>query len=303
MDELGHNCLKEGAKASQAKTIFHEHLDIDDLEKKIIAQRAADPHNSILVVTESLFSMDSDCPDLGRIQRLCKQHNATLLVDAAHDMFCTGHRGRGYASDFIKDFSNVVIIGSGSKSLSSNFGYMVCSNPDIIEMVKASCPSHLNSDVLPPAAAAHVAHNIRVMASQLGFEKREQLNKNSVYITEQLIKNGFECVGFPSPIVIVLIGSELMSRCIANTMYFHGVAVNSVEYPAVKTGESRLRLQIQANHTKEHLDQFVKSLNEVIPICQHYLETDRSALFVQDQLLKQILTDNEVNEKTQQGKL
>ena len=73
MDALGHNCLKEGTKASKAKAYFHRHLDIDHLEEILVKQRKENPTKSILVVTESLFSMDSDCPDLDRIQKLSKK--------------------------------------------------------------------------------------------------------------------------------------------------------------------------------------------------------------------------------------
>lgn len=288
MDSLGHNCLKEGAKASRAKTLFHDHIDVDDLERVVVKARKEHPNNSILIVTESLFSMDSDCPDLGRIQQIAKNNDATLLVDSAHDMFGTGENGRGYASDMIKDFSNVLIIGSGSKALSANFGYLVTGNKDIYEMLKSSCPSHLSCDILPPPVAAHVTHNLKIMASEEGYRRRAQLVENCNYITERLVGAGFEVIGFPSPIIIVFIGSEFMCRAISNMMYYRGIIVNSVEYPAVGFGQSRLRLQIQATHTREHLDKFVDELAAIIPEVEQFLETDPKALYMQEQTLNMI---------------
>lgn len=109
-----------------------------------------------------------------------------MLVDSAHDMFCTGANGRGLASDKIKDFSNVVLLGSGSKSLSANFGFVVTGSKHIHEMLKISCPAHLNCDIMPPPVAAHVAYNINVMASEEGFRRRAQLVENCNYITDKL---------------------------------------------------------------------------------------------------------------------
>lgn len=289
MDELGHNCLKEGAKASLANLVLHKHLDIDDLEKKIKELRAKDKKNSILVVTESLFSMDSDCPDLDRTQRVAKENNAILLIDSAHDMFATGSRGRGHMSDRIKDFSNVLVLGSGSKSLSSNFGYVVTGNKKLMDLLHVASHSWTHSDTLPPAVAALVSHNIKVMGSELGFEKRKRLRENAQYFHDKLHESHYETIGFASPIIIVYIGSELISRVIANTMYYEGVIVNSVEFPAVETGKSRLRIQLQSEHTKDQIDHFVDRLNAIMPKVEEFLENDSFSNVVAELMIEQMM--------------
>lgn len=288
MDELGHNCLKEGAKASLAKLVVHKHLNMDDLEEKVAAIRAKDQVNSILVVTESLFSMDSDCPDLGRTQRIAKAHNAILLVDSAHDMFCTGKRGRGIMSDKIQDFSNVVVIGSGSKSLSSNVGYVVTGNKKLMDLLHVTSHAWTHSDALPPAVAALVSHNIKVMGAQKGFDKRERLTENARYFHEKLHENYYETIGFPSPIVIIYIGSELISRTLANMMYYEGVIVNSVEFPAVPPGKSRMRVQLQSGHTKDQIDHFVDRMNATMPKVEEFLENDQFTGVVTELMMEQM---------------
>lgn len=277
MDALGHNCLKEGAKSSMAKLVLTRHLDIDHLEKKVRKIREKDQKNSILIATESLFSMDSDCPDLDRIQQIAKKYNAILLVDSAHDMFCTGANGRGIISDKIKDFSNVVVIGSGSKSLSSNVGYIVTGNKKLMDLLHISSHAWGFSDALPPAVAALVSHNLKVMASERGQIKRQSLRDNSQYFHDRLHEAGFKTIGFPSPIVIIYIGPEVLSRAIANMMYFEGVVVNSVEFPAVAPGRSRMRVQLQSGHTQDQIDHFVDRLIAVVPQAKKYIESDPSA--------------------------
>ena len=302
MDFLGHNCLKEGAKASMADLVLFEHLDTDDFERKLIEVRTKDPHNAILAVTESLFSMDSDCPDLDRMQKLCKKYNATLMIDSAHDMFGTGPRGRGHVSERIQDFSNVVIIGSGSKCLASNFGYCVTRNKNLIDLMNTSCASWTHSDALPPARASLVSHNIKVMGSERGFEKRAALRRNTTYLTKRLHEEGFETIGFASPIVLVFIGSELMCRVLGNFLYAEGVIVNPVEYPAVATGQSRLRLQIQASHTLEMLEEVVQRLKVCTEKSEHFMETNPFAISASLYLVKTLVEEFAEKEKAQQQK-
>lgn len=296
MDYLGHNCLKEGAKAAQSRQLLYDHLSVEDFETKLKTIRAQDTKNAILAITESLFSMDSDCGDLGKMQELCIKYNATLLVDSAHDMFCTGDRGRGYVFDKVKDFSNVIVIGSGSKSLSSNFGYVVAGDNNLIKLLEHNSSSWTHSDVLPAPTALLVAHNLTVMASPKGFKKRDEIRRNAVYLTKRLKEEGYETIGFASPIVIVYIGSEFLSRAIANFMYYDGIIVNSVEFPAVDQGHSRLRIQLQAGHTIDQLEHFVIMLNEVIPKCQYFLDTDEATMKFTLKMIKSMADANKENE-------
>lgn len=274
IDSLGHNCLKEGVKASQAKLRLFEHLSTEDFEQKLKDIREKDQKNSILAVTESLFSMDSDCPELAELQKICIKYNATLLIDAAHDMFATGARGRGNVSDKMTDFTNVIVMGSGSKALSCNFGWAISNDSNYIRLLEHTASSWTHSDVLPAPTALLIAHNIGVMASPKGFEKRELIKRNAAYLTKRLVEEGHEVIGNPSPIVLIYIGTEFLSRAIANFMYYEGIIVNSVEFPAVNQGESRMRIQLQAGHTIDQLEHFVKMFNEVIPKCQYFLDTD-----------------------------
>ena len=95
--------------------------------------RAKNPDNAILVVTEGLFSMDSDSPDLKAYQKICKEHNAYLLIDCAHDFGHIGEKGRGFWDvQGLTDLSNVLLLGTGSKCLSTNIGFVGCNDPRVI---------------------------------------------------------------------------------------------------------------------------------------------------------------------------
>jgi glycine C-acetyltransferase len=284
MDELCHNCLQLGARGSFATVHKVEHLNDDLLIAKLEEVRQKHPTVGILVVTEGLFSMDSDCADLARLQRESKKHNAVLVIDCAHDMFGVGEKGLGNPGDKLTDFSNVVLMGSGSKALASNFGWCVSNTQSFPAFMGYFAGSMTFSNALAPSVSAIVSHNIDLLMSPEGDARRQKNKENSIYIRKRLTDAGFEVIGDPCPIVIVLIGSELMSRSIANMLYADGIIVNSVEFPACAPGDSRLRLQIQTDHTREQLDTFVDKLVAVMPKVEEYLAQDKFSTTVQQAL-------------------
>lgn len=103
IDVLAHACLQEGARAATANVSRFPHLSTDAVEKRLKRIRGSDPRAGILVVTETLFSIDSDIPDIAALQALCRRYDATLLVDCAHDLGALGQRGLGvlHAQDMV----------------------------------------------------------------------------------------------------------------------------------------------------------------------------------------------------------
>jgi len=260
MDRLAHNCLQEGAKAATKNVHITEHLNVKDMAAKLKEIRSQDNENAILVVTESLFSMDSDTPDLAYLQKECKKYDAFLLIDMAHDFGSVGKVGLGaLENQGITDLSNIILIGSGSKVLSSNIGFVGCMDEKAIEYMRYFSSPYMFSNVVAPPQCAVALHNLRVAKSQKGAELRQKVMDNAIYLREQLTKRGFEVVGNPSPIVILLTGEELLSRIVTRLMLNSGVIVNGIEYPIVPKGKARLRLQLQATHTREHLDLFIET--------------------------------------------
>ena len=286
LDDLCHNCMQQGARASLATIHKVEHMNVDAMCQKIADIRQKFPKAGILAVTEGLFSMDSDCPDLDRLQKFTKQHNAILVVDSAHDMFTVGTKGLGNPGEMIKDFENVVLVGSGSKALSNNFGWCVSNKKSMPVFLSLFAGSLTFSNALAPPIAASVLHNINLLMSADGDERRSRLRDNVTHIRRRLQEAGFRIYGDPSPIVIVLIGPELISRGIANLLYEEGVIVNSVEFPACAPGDSRLRLQLQCDHTKPQLDHFVDSLTKVMPKVEKYVSQDEFTTWLSKKMLE-----------------
>jgi len=223
--------------------------------------RKTDNDNAILVLTESLFSMDSDTPDLVYLQKECKKYDAFLLIDMAHDLGALGEKGLGaLETQGFTDYSNVILMGSGSKTLATNIGFVGCHDERVIEYLRYFSAPYMFSNVVSPPLCAGALNNLKIIRSEKGAELRKKLLDNAIYLREKLTEKGYEFLGNPSPIVIVMIGDELFCRILVRLLLDNNVIVNGIEFPIVPMGKARLRLQLQAIHTKEHLDTFLEKL-------------------------------------------
>lgn len=260
LDILAHSCLQEGAKAATQHVHYHGHLNLDGLSRKLSRIRANDTENGILVVTESLFSMHSDTPDLAAMRALCDQFNATLLVDCAHDLGSMGADGLGHLG-----FQNAmdaadIIIGSFSKTFASNGGFIAVKDKATAEYLKYYSATHTFSNALSPVQAASVLAAIKIITSDEGKALRAKLMDNIVYLRQQMTRAGLEVLGDPSPIVPVRLGLESVGRFASRNLAAAGGIANLVEYPAVPQGGARFRFQVMASHTHEDIDQVVAIL-------------------------------------------
>eukprot|EP01035_Chromulina_nebulosa_P001637 gene1637-2204_t len=128
IDILAHACLQEAARDATDNVHFHAHLNLRAVESRLERIRRDDQAAGILVVTETLFSMDSDFADIPALQALCRRFNATLLVDCAHDLGALGANGRGKLEDFGMLGGVDVLVGAFSKSFASMGGFVATNN-------------------------------------------------------------------------------------------------------------------------------------------------------------------------------
>src|SRR6185437_3310123 len=136
MDMLAHSCLQEGAHAATNNIHLFRHLDNEYCRNILTKIRAKDSDNGILVITEGLFSMDSDTPDLAALQALCDEFSATLVVDVAHDLGCLGKDGRGHIGMQNMLGKVDVVMGSFSKTFASNGGFVASKTRAVKEYLR-----------------------------------------------------------------------------------------------------------------------------------------------------------------------
>jgi 7-keto-8-aminopelargonate synthetase-like enzyme len=260
MDILAHSCLQEGAKAATTNIHYHSHLNLQAVARKLERIRASDTENGILVVTESLFSMHSDTPDLLALRALCDTYNATLLVDCAHDMGSMGEDGLGHLGAQNAIDAADIIIGSFSKTFASNGGFIAVRDRAAAEYLKYYSATHTFSNALSPVQAATVLCALNIVRSEEGRLLRRKLMDNILHLRAEMTRAGLEVLGDPSPIVPVSLGLEGVGRFASRQLMAMGGIANLVEYPAVPQGGARFRFQVMASHTRDDIDQVVAIL-------------------------------------------
>jgi glycine C-acetyltransferase len=278
MDGLSHACLQEGANSATKNVHLHRHLEIESVRRHLQRIRSTDAENGILVVTESLFSMDSDTPDLTALQELCREFEATLLVDVAHDLGAIGEGGRGFMGMQNMLGKIDIVMGSFSKTFASNGGFVSCNSPAVKQYLKFYGCSATFSNALSPVQAATVAKAFEIVQSDKGRDLRWLLMKRVRQLRTALNSVGFEVMGDPSAIVPVIAGDEALGRLASRRFPELGIVANLVEYPAVAKGSARFRLQVMPNHTAENVVDVAKSLRVAVDSVQSEHERHRKRL-------------------------
>ena len=264
IDRLAHACLQDGARAATRQVHTFDHLSLVSLERQLVAVRESHPSAGILVVTESLFSMDSDIPDLKAHQELAHRYQATLLVDVAHDLGSMGPEGLGaiQAQGMLGKID--VVMGTFSKTFASNGGFVASNEPGLKLAIRFGCGPHTFSNALSPVQAQVVLKALEIVRSEEGAERRRRLHANTVALRAKLNKLGCEVMGVPSAVVPVLMGGTSQCRMVSRFLLAGGAIANAVEYPAVPRDAARLRLQVMADHSQNDIDTFVSVLAQAI---------------------------------------
>jgi glycine C-acetyltransferase len=251
MDTLSHACLQTGAAAATRNVVRFRHRDNEAVRRHLRKIRSRNARNAILVVTEGLFSMDSDVPAIEALQSICHEWGATLLVDVAHDFGAMGPRGTGSvgAQDMLGRVD--LVMGAFSKTFASNGGFLATKSAAVRQFVRVFGGPHIFSNALSPVSAAVVAEALRIVRSPEGEALRTRVFENIGTLRGELERRGVQALGDPSPVVPVVVGDAPVARVAARMIFDRGVFVNLVEYPAVPVRGSRFRMQVMAGHSAE----------------------------------------------------
>jgi glycine C-acetyltransferase len=278
MDGLSHACLQEGAYSATANVHLHGHLNLTSVRRHLKRIRDKDTTNGILVVTESLFSMDSDTPDLEALQALSREYGATLLVDVAHDLGAMGPGGRGFIGEQGMLGKLDIVMGSFSKTFGSNGGFVACHSAAVKQYLKYYGSSATFSNAMSPVQAATVTKAFEIVQSEKGRQLRSVLMERIHQVRAALAAEGLQAMGSPSPIVPVRVGDEALARLVSRSLPELQVIANLVEYPAVAKGDARLRLQMMPTHSPEDVAAVAARLRRAIDHAQIEYVRYRAAL-------------------------
>lgn len=272
MDALAHACLQTGAQAATRNVVLFRHNDVEHCRDRLKDIRRRDASAGILIVTEGLFSMDSDTPDIAALQHLAHRYGGTLVVDVAHDLGCLGDDGTGHIG-IQKMLGEVdLVMGSFSKTFGSNGGFVATNSRAVKEYLRFYSPSCTFSNALSPAQVATVTTALEIVESNEGQQLRRRLMHNIVRLRDSIRALGMDCYGDPSAIVAVKTGDEALARMTARALPEMGLISNLVEFPAVGKGLARFRLQVMAGHSDVEITAAADRLHAAMQVARTRLD-------------------------------
>lgn len=253
IDALARACLRQGAAGATRNVLAHRHLDCDHVREQLAHIRATDAVNGILVVTEGLFGMDADSPDLPLLQHVCREYGATLLVDVAQDLGALGPGGGGVVASQGMAGRIDIVTGSFSSTFATNGGFVACAARAARRQMQMFGGPHMFSSALSPVQAAVAMASLGISTSAEGERLRADLLRSAVELRALLHASGLHCLGAPAPVVPVWTGSEASARVAGMLLERDAVFVDPVEFSGVPPGAARLRLQLMAQHSPAQL--------------------------------------------------
>lgn len=255
-DELNHASIIDGCRLSHAKTVVYKHNDMKDLAKKLQEHAGCQG----LIVTDAVFSMGGDIAPLPDIMALAKQYHVLTMVDEAHATGVIGATGRGIAEHFGLKHQPDVLMGTLSKALAAEGGY-VCGSQLLIDYLRNTARSYIFSTSLSPAVLAAATKALELLENQPSMV--HQLQENTRIFCKTLQQKGIEAHSDTAIVPIVLHDEELALR-VAEELNRQNIFISPIRYPTVPKGQAMLRAALMATHTPEELCQAAHTIGQTI---------------------------------------
>ena len=259
-DALNHASIIDGVRLSKAKRYRYANNDMDALEAQL-KQAVADGARFKIIATDGVFSMDGVIANLKGVCDLADKYDAMVMVDDCHATGFLGENGRG-SHEYCDVIGRVdIITGTLGKALGGASGGYTSGKKEIVEWLRQrSRPYLFSNSVAPPIVSASLKV-FDMMAD--GHALREQLWKNAVHFRTRMEDAGFTLAGKDHAIIPVMLGDARLASEMAEKMLAKGIYVVGFSYPVVPKGQARIRTQMSAGHTIEHVDKAVDAFIEV----------------------------------------
>jgi len=256
LDQYSHASIVDGAILAKSNTVFFRHNNPLDLERKLLKCKGKK-----LVIVEGVYSMDGDVCVLPEIVEVSKRHGARILIDEAHSTFLFGPNGRGVAEHFGLDKEVDFHLGTFSKSLGGQGGF-VCGSQALIDYVNAFGRSRFFSCNLAPALAAGLIAGLKIVENEP--QLRAKLWSNVAYLRRRFAEERIDIGKSTSQVMPVLVNDDAKVFAVAEKIQDRGLYLQPVTYPAVPKHKSRLRISVSAAHAEEELETAVQVIGGVL---------------------------------------
>ncbi len=251
-DRLCHNSIIQGAILSRARLVRFKHNDAAHL--RTILENTPPPQGLILIITESVFSMDGDRANLAELHEIAAEYGALLYVDEAHATGVFGLSGMGLACDGQKAD---LVMGTFGKGCGSFGAYLACPR-QVREYLINYGQGFIYSTALPPAAAGAIAAALDLLPGLA--DERRYLQESARYLREGLRNLGFNTGSSSSQIIPLYTGAEGRALELSNYLEEQGILGIAIRPPTVEPGQDRIRLALSTLHTRAHLDRLLDVL-------------------------------------------
>lgn len=254
-DELNHASIIDGIRLAKARKERYRNRDLGDLRRALEATKDA---RHKVVVTDGVFSMEGSLAPLAELVEITREYGAFFVVDDSHGTGVVGERGRGTGEElgvFGKIDAYTSTLG---KALGGSHGGFTTGPNALVEFLRQKSRPYLFSNTLPPAVVMGSIAAIDLLEKDTTLVRR--LRENTTYFREQLTSRGVRVREGIHPIVPILIGDTAKAIAMSAALLDRGVYVSGFGFPVVPQGQARLRCQISAAHTREHLDRAIEAI-------------------------------------------
>ena len=259
-DSLNHASIIDGVRLCKASRYRYDNNNMEALEAQLI-EATKNEHRFKIIVTDGVFSMDGIVAKLDEICDLAEKHDALVMIDECHATGFIGENGRGTL-----ELKNVlgridIITGTLGKALGGAMGGYTTGKKEIIEILRQRSRPYLFSNSLAPAIVGATLKVLDIISNDTSL--RDKLEWNTNYFREKMAQAGFDLVGADAAIVPVMLYDAKLSQEMANLLLEEGIYVIGFFFPVVPRGKARIRVQLSAAHTKEHLDKAIVSFIKI----------------------------------------
>ncbi|MBO3096918.1 glycine C-acetyltransferase [Gelidibacter pelagius] len=259
-DSLNHASIIDGVRLCKAARYRYQNNDMEDLEKQLIAANENGARFKV-IVTDGVFSMDGLVAPLDKICDLADKYDAMVMIDECHATGFIGETGRGTLEEKGVMDRIDIITGTLGKAMGGAMGGYTTGKKEIIQMLRQRSRPYLFSNSLAPAIVGASIKVFEMLANDTTL--KDQLTKNTKYFKEALQKAGFDIIDGDSAIVPVMLYDAKLSQKMAEMLLKENIYVIGFFFPVVPKDQARIRVQLSAAHTKEHLDKAIAAFIKV----------------------------------------
>lgn len=259
-DSLNHASIIDGVRLCKAKRYRYANSDMQDLEAQLIKANE-DGARFKIIVTDGVFSMDGIVAPLDKICDLADKYDALVMIDECHATGFIGEKGKGTLEEKGVMGRIDIITGTLGKALGGAMGGYTTGKKEIITLLRQRSRPYLFSNSLAPAIVGASIKVFDMLENDTSL--RDKLQENTAYFKKGIKNAGFDIVDGDSAIVPVMLYDAKLSQDMANKLLERGIYVIGFFYPVVPKDKARIRVQLSAAHTKEHLDTAIKAFTEV----------------------------------------